>query len=79
MEQDPGAAMTARERLDDVFMLNVQVDTPPLEPGSLDCVLLGDVLEHLVDPEDVLRRYREPSSTSPLGCSTVRISGSSPT
>ena len=51
VEQDPGAAMTARERLDDVFMLNVQVDTPPLEPGSLDCVSLGDVLEHLVDPE----------------------------
>jgi hypothetical protein len=42
-----------------VFVLDVQAGTPPIEPGSLDCILFGDVLEHLVDPEDVLRRYRE--------------------
>jgi 2-polyprenyl-3-methyl-5-hydroxy-6-metoxy-1,4-benzoquinol methylase len=58
VEQDPDAAKAAGERLDDVFVLDVQVDTPPIEPGSLDCLLLGDVLEHLVDPEEVLRRYR---------------------
>jgi SAM-dependent methyltransferase len=59
VEHDPGAAEAAAARLDDVFVLDVQVDTPPIEPGSLDCLLLGDVLEHLVDPEDALRRYRE--------------------
>jgi SAM-dependent methyltransferase len=59
VEQDPDAAEVAGERLDDVFVLDVQIDTPPIEHGSIDCLLLGDVLEHLLDPEDVLRRYRE--------------------
>jgi SAM-dependent methyltransferase len=59
VEQDPNAAQSANERLDDVFVLDVQIDVPPIEPGSMDCLLLGDVLEHLVDPEDVLRRYRD--------------------
>jgi SAM-dependent methyltransferase len=59
VEQDPDAARTASQRLDEVFVLDVEAGTPPIEPGSLDCILFGDVLEHLVDPEDVLRRYRE--------------------
>jgi SAM-dependent methyltransferase len=59
VELDPDAAKVAGERLDKVFVLDVQAETPPVEPGSLDCIIFGDVLEHLVDPEDVLRRYRE--------------------
>src|SRR5215203_1272318 len=59
VELDSTAAEAARARLDDVFVLDVQDDLPPVEPGSLDCLVLGDVLEHLVDPEAVLRRYRE--------------------
>jgi SAM-dependent methyltransferase len=59
VEQDPDAAKVAGDRLDDVFLLDAQTDVPPIEPGSLDCLIFGDVLEHLVDPEDVLRRYRE--------------------
>ena len=59
VELDPDAARAARQRLDEVFVLDVQAGTPPIEPGSLDCILFGDVLEHLVDPEDALRRYRE--------------------
>jgi len=34
------------------------MDDPPLELHSLDCLLFGDILEHLVDPEAVLRRFR---------------------
>jgi SAM-dependent methyltransferase len=59
VELDPDAARVAGERLDEVFVLDVQTDTPPIEPGSLDCLIFGDVLEHLLDPEDVLRRYRD--------------------
>jgi SAM-dependent methyltransferase len=59
VELDSDAAQVAGGRLDEVFVLDVQADIPPIEPGSLDCVLLGDVLEHLTDPEDVLRRYRD--------------------
>jgi SAM-dependent methyltransferase len=59
VEQDPDAARVAGQRLDAVFVLDVQAATPPIELGSLDCLIFGDVLEHLLDPEDVLRRYRE--------------------
>src|SRR5262249_14787653 len=41
-----------------VFTLDVAEDDPPLESRSLDCLLFVDVLEHLVDPEAVLRRFR---------------------
>lgn len=59
VERDSDAGQVAKERLDEVFVLDVQADIPPIEPGSLDCILFGDVLEHLLDPEDVLRRYRD--------------------
>ena len=40
-------------------MLDVQAEAPTVGPEEeFDCLIFGDVLEHLVDPEDVLRRYR---------------------
>ncbi len=59
VERDPDAGKVAKERLDEVFLLDVQADIPPIEAGSLDCILFGDVLEHLLNPEDVLHRYRD--------------------
>jgi SAM-dependent methyltransferase len=59
IEREPGIAIRARQRLDQVFTLDVQEEEPRLEPASLDCILFGDVLEHLVDPGDVLLRYRK--------------------
>jgi SAM-dependent methyltransferase len=58
IERRPDVAAAAAEHLDGVFTLDVQTQDPPVEPGSIDCVVYGDVLEHLVDPEDVLARYR---------------------
>jgi SAM-dependent methyltransferase len=57
-EQHPTAAAAAATHLDRVFALDAEAAEPPLRPGSLDCVLYGDVLEHLRDPEAVLRRHR---------------------
>jgi SAM-dependent methyltransferase len=71
VELDPDAAGVAAERLDEVFVLDVQAGVPPIEPGSLDCVLFGDVLEHLLDPEDVLRRYRDLLAADGLVLSSV--------
>jgi SAM-dependent methyltransferase len=71
VELDPDAARVATERLDEVFVLDVQAGVPPIEPGSLDCLLFGDVLEHLLDPEDVLRRYRDLLAADGLVLSSV--------
>jgi SAM-dependent methyltransferase len=58
VEREPAAAAVAARNLDRVFHLDVEQDDPPLEAGSLDVLLYGDVLEHLVDPLAALRRHR---------------------
>jgi SAM-dependent methyltransferase len=59
IEREPDVAARAARHLDRVFTLDVERDDPPLPPGSLDCILYGDVLEHLQDPGAVLRRHRK--------------------
>jgi SAM-dependent methyltransferase len=59
VEVDHTAAAAAAAVLDDVFVVDAEDDLPPIEPGSLDCIVFGDVLEHLRNPEAVLRRYRD--------------------
>jgi SAM-dependent methyltransferase len=58
LEREPAIAERAAAHLDRVFGLDVEAEEPPLAPGSLDCLLYGDVLEHLHDPEAVLARHR---------------------
>jgi trans-aconitate methyltransferase len=56
VERDPAYAARARERLDAV----VEGDLEALDPaalGTFDVLVAGDVLEHLVDPWAVLRRF----------------------
>jgi SAM-dependent methyltransferase len=55
LELDPGVAEEARRWLDAVGTADVEAEGLPFAPGSFDCVVFGDVLEHLVDPWRVLR------------------------
>src|SRR5438874_5999729 len=50
IEREPDIAVRARQRLDQVFTLDIQKEDLPLELASLDCILFGDVLEHLIEP-----------------------------
>jgi SAM-dependent methyltransferase len=59
VERQPETADLAARKLDQVFIIDVSTEDLPLEPGSLDCILFDGVLEHLVDPEAVLRRLRK--------------------
>jgi len=58
VEREAGPAGEAGRRLDGVFCIDVENEAPPLPPASLDCILYGDVLEHLHDPGAVLERDR---------------------
>jgi SAM-dependent methyltransferase len=58
IEREPEVALRAAARIDSVFTIDVEAESPPLEQGSIDCILFGDVHEHMVDPEGVLRRLR---------------------
>ena len=60
IEQDAAAAELARTRLDQVFEGPVEAFLDSRGAGDLrfDCIVFGDVLEHLADPASVLRRCR---------------------
>jgi len=58
IDKDITAAQQAALHLDDVVAGDVEEDAMPFElSAGLDCIVYGDVLEHLRDPWDVLRRH----------------------
>jgi SAM-dependent methyltransferase len=56
IEQDAGAAQWAADKLDKVLRRSVEENDLPLPPEYFDCILAGDVLEHLQDPWGVVDR-----------------------
>jgi methionine biosynthesis protein MetW len=58
IELNPEAARLAADRLDEVLTVDVEADELPFADGEFDCIIYGDVLEHLVDPWAVLRAHR---------------------
>jgi 2-polyprenyl-3-methyl-5-hydroxy-6-metoxy-1,4-benzoquinol methylase len=59
VEIDPHAAKQAEPHYKEVVVGNIEKDALPFSKGFFDCILYGDVLEHLVDPWKVLRSHRE--------------------
>lgn len=52
------------------------IDDAPWEPGSFDAVCMWDVLEHLPDPLDALRRMRELAAPDgAVALTTVNVAG----
>jgi spore maturation protein CgeB len=60
------AAARARGRLDKVYHGDAETLELPFGDGAFDCVVCGDVLEHLCEPGEFLRRVR--SWLAPDGC-----------
>jgi SAM-dependent methyltransferase len=56
IEREPEVASVAAAALDKVFALDISSQTLPDDDAGFDCILFGDVLEHLVDPLAVLDR-----------------------
>lgn len=60
IERDPELAHDARSRISRVHQIDLERDPTEGLPGSFfDAILYADVLEHLVDPWQVLARQRE--------------------
>ena len=59
VELFPDAAEKAHEVLDSVLTGDVEKIDLPFEKGYFDCIIYGDVLEHLIDPWRVLERHKE--------------------
>jgi SAM-dependent methyltransferase len=56
IELDPAAAEKARPRLSEVLVGNIETMELPFEPETFDALILSEVLEHLVDPWEVVAR-----------------------
>lgn len=57
IEVVPEVAERARARLDQVFVGDAEKLDLPFPAGYFDCIVYGDVLEHLRDPWEVLKRH----------------------
>lgn len=71
IELDTLVSETAAGRLDAVHAGNVETDEFEFEEGEFDCVICADVLEHLREPLDVLRKIRR--WLTPDGCLVTSI------
>ena len=58
VELVPEVASVARSKLDKVWTQAIEQVIPDLTDGTYDCIVLADVLEHLVDPWSVLRALK---------------------
>ena len=60
IDSNPEAASFAAQRLDEVAMVDVEEQPLPFDlPGGIDCLVYGDVIEHLRDPWWVLGEQAE--------------------
>ena len=59
VEKDAAMACIAKNKC--VEMLNMDIETAdlPYEKNSFDCIILGNVLEHMREPEKVLKHIKE--------------------
>ncbi len=54
----PAAVRVAARRLTEVACIDIESDPLPFEaPGGYDCIIYGDVLEHLRDPWRIMREH----------------------
>jgi len=56
IEQEPEAAQLAAGKLDRILRMSVEEEALSLPPEYFDCIIAGDVLEHLQDPWAVVSR-----------------------
>lgn len=58
LERDPAAAALAAERLDKVLVGDAQALAAELPPARFDCLVMNDILEHLLEPTELLNALR---------------------
>ena len=58
IEIDDETAARGKDFYDALFVGDVEKMELPFQDGYFDCILYGDVLEHLVDPWSLLERHR---------------------
>ncbi|MDP8217458.1 MAG: class I SAM-dependent methyltransferase [Candidatus Theseobacter exili] len=57
VEKDEKAAKRARNCLDDVISGDIEKLKLPYKEGYFDCIIYGDILEHLIDPWQIVKEH----------------------
>ncbi len=71
IEINPAAAAAAQAKIDRVLVGDVQELLPALAAADFDCLVFADVLEHLVDPFQVLQQAK--NVLAPMGSLLITI------
>ena len=58
IEKNEKVADTARANVDTILVGDVEAIELPFEKGYFDCIVYGDVLEHLKEPLKLLKRHK---------------------
>lgn len=58
IEKDQRSSKEAEKYLDRVICCDIERNEPGLEEKSFDCMIFGDILEHVYDPQKFLREYK---------------------
>jgi GT2 family glycosyltransferase/glycosyltransferase involved in cell wall biosynthesis/2-polyprenyl-3-methyl-5-hydroxy-6-metoxy-1,4-benzoquinol methylase len=78
IEIHPSVAAEAEHHLDRVLIGDVETMELPFEESFFDCIILGDILEHLTDPWNTLKklaRYLNPKGTVVASIPNIRNLG----
>jgi len=59
IENSEGLHKEASEKLKQVFLADIEKFQMPFSKGYFDCIIYGDVLEHLIEPLAVLKNHKE--------------------
>jgi len=59
IERDEKSYIKALKNLRQVFLADVEKFSLPYPDGYFDCIIYADVLEHLIEPHDILRNHEK--------------------
>lgn len=74
LELDPESAKLAETKIDKVLVGDLSDTVPQLPENYFDCIIFNDVLEHLVNPYDILNRlHKNLSPNGVIVCSIPNV------
>ncbi|MBU4140145.1 MAG: class I SAM-dependent methyltransferase, partial [Euryarchaeota archaeon] len=59
VEKDHAMACIARGKCEQMLNIDIESTALPFDNGFFDCMIMGNVLEHMVEPEKVLKDIRK--------------------
>ncbi len=59
IDKEPAMASIARNKCVEMLNMDIETDELPYSPGFFDCIVLGNVLEHMKEPPKILAKLKK--------------------